>query len=75
MSQKVVVFFNKDVIIIKPLMIALLLMKIAFLGGAGGGGAVEGAPWVLATSPATNNKQPATWNLTDNPAMLVLFEL
>ena len=32
MSQNVVVFFNKDVTIIKPLMIALLLMKIAFLG-------------------------------------------
>ena len=33
MSQNVVVLFNKDVIIIKPPMIALLLMKIAFLGG------------------------------------------
>ena len=33
MSQNVVVFFNKDVIIIKPLMIAVLLMKIAFWGG------------------------------------------
>ena len=32
MSQNVVVFFNKDVIIIKLLMIAVLLMKIAFLG-------------------------------------------
>ena len=30
----------------------------------GGGG---GAPWLLATSPATNNKYPATWNLSDNP--------
>ena len=27
----------------------------------------EGAPWLLATSPATNNKYPATWNLNDNP--------
>ena len=33
MSQNVVVFFNKDVIIIKLLMIAVLLIKIAFLGG------------------------------------------
>ena len=36
MSQNVVVFFNKDVIIIKALMIALLFMKIAFFGGGGG---------------------------------------
>ena len=33
MSQNVVVLFNKEVIIIKPLMIAVLLMEIAFLGG------------------------------------------
>ena len=26
------------------------------------------APWLLATSPTTNNKYPATWNLSDNPA-------
>ena len=32
MSQNVVVFFNKDVIIIKLLMIAVLLIKIAFWG-------------------------------------------
>ena len=32
MSQNVVVFFNKDVIIMKPLMIAVLMMDIAFLG-------------------------------------------
>ena len=31
-SQDVVVFFNKDVIIMKPLMIVVLLMEIAFLG-------------------------------------------
>ena len=36
--------------------------------GGGGGGGWEGAPWLLATSPATNNKYPATWNLSDNPA-------
>ena len=23
--------------------------------------------WLLATSPATNNKYPATWNLSGNP--------
>ena len=34
MSQNVVVFFNKDVITIKPLVIALLLVEIAlFLAG------------------------------------------
>ena len=32
MSQNVVVFFNKDVVIINLIMIAVLLMKIAFLG-------------------------------------------
>ena len=37
MSQNVVVFFNKDVIIIKPLMIAVL----SLLGGAGGGGGLH----------------------------------
>ena len=31
-SQDVAVFFNKDVIIMKPLMIAVLMMKIAFWG-------------------------------------------
>ena len=31
-SQNVVVFFNKDLIIIKLLMIAVLSIKIAFLG-------------------------------------------
>ena len=31
-SQNVVVFFNKDVIIMKPLMIVVLMMEIAFLG-------------------------------------------
>ena len=30
--QNVVVFFNKDVMIMKPLMIAVLMMEIAFLG-------------------------------------------
>ena len=59
MAQNVVVFFNKDGIIIKPLMIAVLLMKIAFGGGnaflktvetalqkllGGVGGGGEGAP-------------------------------
>ena len=80
-SQNVAGFFNKDVIIIKPLMIAVLLMKIAFLGRecllengrsctsktswVGGGG--EGSPPLLATSLATNNKYPANRNLSDNP--------
>ena len=32
-SQNVAGFFNKDVIIIKPLMIAVLLMKPVFGGG------------------------------------------
>ena len=78
-SQSVVVFFDKDVIFIKPLMITTLLMKIAFLGGGNafwkmaeitllkllkGGGE---SPWPLTTSPATNNKYPATWNLSENP--------
>ena len=82
MSQNVVVFFNKDVIIIKPLMIAVLLIKIALWGGGNtfwktvevalqkllrGEGGGEVAPWLLATSPATYNKYPATWNLSDNP--------
>ena len=31
-SQNIVVFFNKDVIIMKPLMMAVLMMEIAFLG-------------------------------------------
>ena len=31
-SQNVVVFFNKDVIIMKPLMITVLMMEIAFWG-------------------------------------------
>ena len=37
-------------------MVEVALQKL--LGG--------GAPWLLATSPATNNKYPATWNLSDN---------
>ena len=49
-SQNVVVFFNKDVIIIKPLMVAVLLMKIAFWGGNAFWKTVEVAlqkpPWV-----------------------------
>ena len=59
-------------------MIAVLLMKIEDClengrsctsktsWGWGGGG----TPWLLATSPATNNKYPATWNLSDNPEFL-----
>ena len=87
MSQNVVVFFNKDVIIIKPLMIAVLLMKPAFWGGnalwktvevalqklLGWGEGGGGSPPLLATSPATNNKYPANRNLSDNPESYSFF--
>ena len=66
-------------------MIAVLLMKPAFLGRecllengrscpsktswVGGGGGGGGSPPLLATSPATNNKYPANRNLSDNPGI------
>ena len=80
MSQNVVVFFNRDVIIIKHLIIAVgswrrwlfwggnafrKMVEVALQKPLRGGGL--GRPLLLATSPAINNKYPATWNLSDNP--------